>query len=113
MGKTKKIKFFLTKVCAHPFVSAFWQIFATKNNVEWKPCSHVEASLLKFNVIVQVSVHKGSYNFRITTRVKIVSLGPSNHGATCMINLIIHKRSIVWKKNVAIIKTFPNKKNKT
>jgi hypothetical protein len=44
-----------------PLVFAFWQIFSTKNNVEWKPCSHLEASLLKFNVIVQVLVHKGPY----------------------------------------------------
>jgi hypothetical protein len=106
MGKTKIFKFFNKGLCS-PLVFAFWQIFITKNNVEWKPCSHVEASLQKVNVIAQVLVHKHPYNVRITTTMKIVRLSFCDHGATCMIRLFIHKRrSTIWKK-----KSGYNKKN--
>jgi hypothetical protein len=111
MEKTKIFKFFNKGLCS-PLVYAFWRIFMTKNNVEWKSCSHVKASLLKFNVIAQVSIHKGLYNVRITTTVKIVNLSPSDHGATCMIHFFIHTRSAIWKKNVAIIKKIPKNKIK-
>jgi hypothetical protein len=82
-----------------PLVSTFWQIFITKNNVEWKPCSHVEASLPKVNVIAQVLVHKGPYNVRITTTMKIVSLSLCDCCATCMIHLFIHKKEKYNLKN--------------
>jgi len=112
MGKTKIFKFFNKGLCS-PLVSAFWQIFTTKNNVEWKPCSLVKASLQKVNVIAQVLVHKGPFNVRITTTAKIVSLSLCDHGATCMIHLFIHKRrNTIWKKNVAIIENLPNKLNR-
>jgi hypothetical protein len=101
-----KLSSFLTKVYAHPLFMHFGKFSLPKIMLNG---SHVEASILKFNVMEQVLVHKGPYNVRIITRVKIVSLSPSDHGATCMIHLIIHKRSKIWKKKRGYNKTFPKK----
>jgi hypothetical protein len=93
-----KLKFssFQIKVCAHPLFLHFGKFSLPKIMLNG---SHVEASLQKVNVIAQVLVHKGPYNVRITTRVKIVSLSLCNYGATCMIHLFIHKRrSTIWTK---------------
>jgi len=107
---------FLTKVFCSPLVSAFWQIFTIKNNVEWKPCSHVEASLQKVNVIIQVLVQKGPYNVRMTTTMKFVS--PSSSKSWCYLyDSFVHSQKKKYNLEIKldVIKSFPkqNIKHKT
>jgi hypothetical protein len=115
MEKTLIFEFF-NKGLLLTLVFAFWWIFTIKNNVEWKPCSHVEASLQKVNVIVQVLVQKGPYNVRMTTTMKFVSLSSSK--SWCYLyDSFVHsqKKKYNLEIKVDVIKSFPKKniKHKT